>query len=73
MRATPPGPRVRRRRLELRRLAGADCDAERWDDCLAHLDEARALDPAGDEAPAVKQLRDAAIPGILKKPRPPRH
>jgi hypothetical protein len=57
---------------DLRRLAAADCDAHEWDACLAHLEEARALDPAGDDAPAVRKLRAEAIPGILKKPRLPR-
>jgi len=55
---------------DVRRQAGGDCDAQQWDDCLAHLDQARAADPAGDDAPAVKKLRDRAIGGILGKPKP---
>jgi hypothetical protein len=34
--------------------------------CLADLDRACAVDPGGDETPAVKSLRDEAIVEILK-------
>jgi hypothetical protein len=56
---------------EQRRLAAADCDAQQWAECLAYLEQARALDPAGDDAPAVKKLRDKAVAGIFRKPRAP--
>jgi hypothetical protein len=45
---------------ELRRKAAAACDAKQWSACLAALDEARAVDPEGDGAPAVKALREKA-------------
>jgi hypothetical protein len=56
---------------DLRRHAGAACDAKQWSLCLADLDKARAADPGGDDAPAVKSLRDKAIAGILQKPEGP--
>jgi hypothetical protein len=46
------------------------CDAQQWSVCLARLDEARAVDPEGDEKPAVKATRDRAIRGIREKPQP---
>ncbi len=48
---------------ELRRKAAAACDAKQWSVCLAKLDDARAVDPGGDDALAVKTLRDKAIAG----------
>jgi hypothetical protein len=51
---------------ELRRQATAACDAKQWSVCLAELDKARAFDPGGDSAAAVKSLRDKAIAEILK-------
>jgi hypothetical protein len=47
------------------------CDAQRWEECLADLDIARAIDPDGDDAPLVKATRDRAIRGILGKPPKP--
>jgi len=46
---------------ELRRKAADACDAKQWSVCLARLDDARAVDPDGDDAPAVKTLRKQAI------------
>jgi hypothetical protein len=54
----------------LRQQAAGDCDAKQWSTCLAHLDQARAADPDGDGAPAVKTLRDRAIKGILAEDKP---
>jgi hypothetical protein len=48
---------------ELRRKAAAACEAKQWSVCLADLDDARAVDPEGDDVPAVKMLRDEAIAG----------
>jgi len=48
------------------------CDAKQWPECLADLDEARAIDPDGDDAPLVKQTRQRAIDGIPKDDRPPK-
>ena len=50
---------------DLRGKAAAACDAKQWSVCLAELDEARAVDPGGDDASSVKSLRDQAIAGIL--------
>jgi DNA-directed RNA polymerase specialized sigma24 family protein len=36
------------------------CDAGAWQDCLTRLDAARALDPRGDDAPAVRKARQHA-------------
>jgi hypothetical protein len=56
---------------DLRRQATSACDAKQWSLCLANLDKARAADPGGDEASAVKSLRDKAIAGIMQKPEAP--
>jgi hypothetical protein len=53
-------------RLAVLWLAAAACDAKQWGVCLAELDEARAVDPGGDDASSVKSLRDNAIAGILE-------
>lgn len=55
---------------DLRRDAFGECDAHEWDACLADLDRARALDPAGDGAQAVKDARKRAIAGI-RADKPP--
>ncbi len=47
-----------------RRNAFAECKAKQWDTCLAYLDRARGLDPAGDESDRVRQTRLEAIKGI---------
>ena len=51
---------------ELRRKAAAACDAKQWSVCLAELDEARAVDPDGDDASTVKSLREKAVAGSLE-------
>jgi hypothetical protein len=56
--------------VELRRLAAAACDAQRWGECLVLLDQAAAVDPDGDDAPPVRSLRDRAILETQRKPRP---
>jgi hypothetical protein len=48
---------------ELRHKAAAACDAKQWSVCLAELDDARAVDPEGDDDAAVKSLRDKAMAG----------
>jgi len=55
------------RRAQGRRLqddASQDAVAHRWTECLAKLDEARALDPELDEDPEVKDLRAAAAKAL---------
>jgi hypothetical protein len=66
--ARPPSSADLFAAVDLRREAIAACDAKQWGTCLADLDRARAVDPHGDDAPAVKSLRDQAIAAILKKP-----
>jgi len=66
-----PPPDLAAAAAEQRRLAAADCDAQQWAECLAYLDEARALDPTGDDAPDAKKLRAKAVAGILRKPHAP--
>jgi hypothetical protein len=48
----------------LRRWAAEDCEARRWASCLAALDEAKKLDPAGDSAPQIVKMRAAAVAGL---------
>ena len=43
-----------------REAAGRLCERHDWAGCLEALDAAKGLDPAGDEAPAVRDLRLAA-------------
>ncbi len=52
---------------ELRRKAAAACEAKQWSACLAELDDARAVDPDGDDASAVKSLREKAIAGSRER------
>ena len=47
--------------------AVAACNGAQWEECLTDLDRARALDPAGDDAPIVKATRDKAVQGITGK------
>ena len=72
---TPPAPQKTDlvAAADIRRDAVAECDARRWDECLADLDRARALDPAGDETRPMQEARKQAIAGILanKPPKPP--
>src|SRR5580704_6220033 len=49
---------------ELRALAAADCDGQKWPACLAKLDSAKTLDPAGDRDPQVRRWRDAAAAAV---------
>jgi len=56
---------------DLRHQAAAACDAKQWTACLAELDQARADDPDGDDAPTVQALRGRATRSLAKKPDPP--
>jgi hypothetical protein len=53
---------------DLRRKAAASCDVKRWAECLEWLDEAKKVDPAGDEAPEARGLRERAMRGVGEKP-----
>ena len=59
--ASPPPPETSAERaVSLRREAGEACGQQKWQACLEDLDEARALDAAGDQAPEIQALRRAA-------------
>jgi DNA-directed RNA polymerase specialized sigma24 family protein len=57
--------------LEARRLrerALLDCAEERWIPCLDGLDQAAALDPAGEDAPSVRDARAGAAAALAPAP-----
>jgi hypothetical protein len=56
----PPHLDPPERAAALRDDAKRDCAAHHWKDCLDELDEARALDPKGDESTEVKAMRASA-------------
>jgi hypothetical protein len=65
VRETPsaePGPQERA--SELRRLALEDCAAGKWQLCLDRLDQAAAVDPAGDSAVPIREARQRAVAGL---------
>jgi hypothetical protein len=43
----------------LRDEASKECDAEKWGLCATELDDARAIDPAGESSAVVKAMRKA--------------
>jgi hypothetical protein len=55
----------------LRRSATALCREHRWDDCRQALDDARAMDPAGDGASEVRTLRKTIDESTPPAPRSP--
>jgi len=55
----------------LRERALTQCAAHAFDECLKGLDEARALDPVGDQAEAVHTARAAARDALSPKPPEP--
>lgn len=52
---------------ELRRMAIEACNDGSWDQCLAYLDAAAKLDPAGDAAPKVQRTRERAVRGKAER------
>jgi hypothetical protein len=54
-------PLPKERAAELRRTALAQCDAMSWFACVAGLDSARELDPAGDADPRVQAARQRIL------------
>jgi len=54
------GPGSRARATELRRSALHACDVGEWKECVDGLDQAKALDPEGDDKPAVQEARARA-------------
>jgi hypothetical protein len=58
---SPQGPDA----AALRRDALNACDAQKWAECLARLDRAREVDPAGDGEEAIRSARERALVAIL--------
>ena len=65
------------RATALRAEALRACNAEKWDLCVGRLDEARSLDPAGDQSAEVNAARGRAVNALdaqdremEAKPRP---
>ena len=56
---------------ELRAGALEQCRQKAWEACVEGLDRARALDPAGDDADAVRAARAAAARGLSHESAPP--
>ena len=66
-----PEPSPDERRADALRAQAFDaCGASRWDECKGKLDEARALDPAGERAQPVREER-AVLDRALAPPPPP--
>jgi DNA-directed RNA polymerase specialized sigma24 family protein len=65
--ATPPPPVDPA--IELRRVALEQCAAKQWSLCLAGLDDAAKLDPAGDSTDAVQTARRAAKAALMPRPK----
>ena len=61
-------PAAPERAAALRAAASKACADSQWRDCLDRLDEARALDPAGDRA--VQNLRDEARAALQPRQAP---
>ena len=57
--APPQDPNVVRAEA-IRRTARDACQAQHWQVCIIELNEAKALDPEGDEEPDVQALRREA-------------
>lgn len=55
----------------IRRGALEKCDAGAWDECIAGLDAAKKLDPAGDARPEVKRARQTAEDARTPEATPP--
>lgn len=69
---TAPSAEIALERAKALRGEGlALCGKAAWDDCVRKLDEAAKLDPAGDQAPAVKEARAAAASAKAPPPPPP--
>jgi RNA polymerase sigma factor (sigma-70 family) len=62
---------ARARGRTMREAAMRTCDEGAWQRCLDALDAAKALDPAGDDAPAVRAARQRAHDAIEREHRAP--
>jgi DNA-directed RNA polymerase specialized sigma24 family protein len=65
---TPDEPTPEERAAALRANAAHACGAAQWQECLDKLDQARELDPDGDQDPKVQELRARAHAGISPAP-----
>jgi hypothetical protein len=59
--APPAPPTELARAVELRQEAQRACEAQSWTTCAKHLDDARALDPAGEGGEAVRAMRERIV------------
>ena len=62
----PEPPSSVERARALRADALEKCKREEWAGCLEGLDQARGLDPVGDQAPAIGAARTQASDGLLR-------
>lgn len=62
----PEPPSSIERARALRADALEKCKREEWAGCLEGLDQARGLDPVGDQAPAIGAARTRARDGLLR-------
>jgi hypothetical protein len=53
----------------LRDLARAECQLQKWNECLQHLNEAAGEDPAGNTAPDILALRKTASDALIDQLR----
>ncbi len=54
----------------LRKRALAACERQAFEDCLALLDQAKQLDPAGESLAEIRRARAAASNALLSQPAP---
>ena len=54
------------RAVALRTAAFAACERKEWLECLDKLEDAKAIDPAGDRDPRVEKARGDATEGLRK-------
>jgi len=62
--AIPPDDTPAGRAAALRADARKSCNAHRWPRCVDELDDAKELDPAGDDTPEIREMRRAAAEGM---------
>jgi DNA-directed RNA polymerase specialized sigma24 family protein len=55
------------RAASLRSKASSECGAQQWRACLQSLDDARELDPEGDDDPRVQTMRRDAEVGVARE------
>jgi DNA-directed RNA polymerase specialized sigma24 family protein len=65
-----PSSRPDPRAVELRRLALEKCERAEYRECLRGLDDAKRLDPSGDLAAPIQEVRRSAAEALAPKPAP---